>query len=171
MSEEIGKAVKDDPAAVEISGRIESLRGELEKDRGREHCLTQLNYYFALLLMGVTLVESFVAGLRGIFFGLSGQITGGIAVLPSITGLAVSAIDWPGRANWHYRKKDELDALRRRLQFELPVAPSADNIAAISADRSKLDREMTVLWEKQLGLNWSVFKQATKQGDQPPPLG
>jgi hypothetical protein len=48
--------------------------------------------------------------------------------------------DW---VQWHYRRSDGLIALRNRLDFELPVNPSADNIAAVSRDLSKLVDEMT----------------------------
>jgi hypothetical protein len=51
------------------------------------------------------------------------------------------------KANWHYRKVDGLNSLQRRLLFELPIAPSADNIASISRAWSALDSGMSKEWE------------------------
>jgi hypothetical protein len=51
------------------------------------------------------------------------------------------------KANWHYRKTDRLKALRRRLTYELPSSPRADNLAAISRAWSALDADMSKEWE------------------------
>jgi len=50
-------------------------------------------------------------------------------------------------ANWHYRKVDRLRALERRLKFELPASPTADNIAAVSSALSATDQQMSKEWE------------------------
>jgi hypothetical protein len=51
------------------------------------------------------------------------------------------------RANWHYRKVHRIRTLRRRLEFELPTSPTADNIAAVSNARSAMGLEMSKEWE------------------------
>jgi hypothetical protein len=145
----------------EIKIRIETLRTELDDSIAHYQRLAKRNYRFALLLMMITLLSSAAAGVGGLFLGLDGKITGGLALLPGIIALMATTLNPQGRANWHYRKKDALNALRRRLLFELPEAPSADNVASIARDWTEIADSMNGEWEKHFGLNWSTFLKQT----------
>jgi hypothetical protein len=46
-----------------------------------------------------------------------------------------------GRAQWHYQKMDRYDELLSRLNFQLPVNPTAENIAAVSAAYDSMVKE------------------------------
>ena len=46
------------------------------------------------------------------------------------------------RQDWHYRKKLQIRALKWRTEFELPAAPSLDNLAAISHQLAVIDEVM-----------------------------
>jgi hypothetical protein len=151
------------PNGAEIKNRITLLQGELMKAIDHYRWLAQSNYRFALLLMTITIAASAAAGLGGIFFGLNGQITGGIALLPGILALVATVLKPQDRANWHYRKKDSLNALRRRLIYELPDSPSSDNVAAISNDWATLDKQFNEEWEKNFALTWSPFSKSDSQ--------
>ena len=162
-SGERAKAIKVDvPLPDDVQTRINSLSSELRKDRDREYWFARLNYYWALMLMAITIIASFTAGIGGLFFGLNARLTGSIAALPGLIALAATAIDWQGRANWHYRKRDALDALINQLRYELHVPPSPEDVAAISKARTDLNRNMSAEWEQRLGLDWSVLKQNSR---------
>jgi hypothetical protein len=152
------------PQGMDIGSRIESLRSELETEIELCRRLARRNYRFALLLMAITLASSGIAGIGGIFFGLSAQTTGGIALLPGITALVATMLKPQGRANWHYRKESALNALRRRLLYQLPESPSPDNVAAIANAWSALDLKMNEDWEKDFALNWSPFAKQLDLG-------
>lgn len=152
------------PQGLDIGSRIESLRGELETEIKLCRRLARRNYRFALLLMTITLASSGIAGIGGIFFGLSAKTTGGIALLPGITALVATMLKPQGRANWHYRKESALNALRRRLLYQLPESPSPDNVAAIANEWSALDLKMNEDWEKDFALNWSSFAKQIDSG-------
>jgi len=141
----------------DIPNRVESLNQELEKNIKHYLSLARLNYRFAMFLMATTLIASAVASLGGFFFNWSGKTTGGVAAVPGIVALIAAVLKPQGRANWHYRKTDGLKGLRRRLRFQLPDPPLADNVAAIAGDLTKLDTAMSIEWEKNFSLNWSLF--------------
>ena len=54
------------------------------------------------------------------------------------------------KANWHLRKLERLRALRRRLQFELPIPLTADAIVRLSNELSAMDLEMLKEQEEML---------------------
>jgi hypothetical protein len=151
------------PISLKIEDRINSLNGELTNAIEHYRRLAQWNYRLALMLMTVTLCASAIAGIGGIFFGLTGQVAGGIALLPGILALGTTVLKPQGRANWHYRKKDSLNALRRRLAYEMPEPPSPDDISAISSSWTELNAKMNEEWERNFTLSWTLFM---KHGDQ-----
>jgi hypothetical protein len=142
---------------TDVQSRIESLNAEFTNTVRHYQRLARLNYRFALVLMICTLGASGVAGIGGIFFGLKAEATGGIALLPGILALVATVLKPQGRANWHYRKKDALNALRRSLLYELPESPTAADVAKIASAWAALDTKMNDEWEKNFALNWSQF--------------
>lgn len=85
------------------------------------------------------------------------QVAGSIALLPAAVALIATSMKFQGKANWHYRKKEALEGLRCRLQFELPESPSADDVASISESFRGITEKMTKEWEKELALDFSYF--------------
>jgi hypothetical protein len=142
--------------APEILSRIDALKSDLEKAINHYNVRARANYWMAFLLMSITLGSSAIATLCG-FLGANGKITGIFAALPGITALFAVTLKPAGRANWHYRKKDGLNALRRRLLFELPAEPTADNVAAISKSWTDLTKKMNETWEREFTLSWANF--------------
>lgn len=107
--------------------------------------------------MILAILASAFAGLGGLTSMLGSQAVGTIALIPGAFALLSTTIKFDGRAMWHYRKKRELDALWRRLKFEMPTPPTADQIALISSERSALDKKLDVDWEKEFALGWGWF--------------
>jgi hypothetical protein len=137
--------------------RAQSLNDELDKAIRHYRRLARLNYHFMLFLVWVAILASAAIAIGGILFDASAKLLGVIALVPTIATLINSVYQPQARSNWHYKKRDRLNALRRRLQFELPMEPSADNIAAISNEWTKLDSEMDQLWEKNVTIDWSAI--------------
>jgi hypothetical protein len=73
-----------------------------------------------------------------------------IGILAAISTALISASRQLGlqqKAHWHARKVERLKELQKRLAYELPIPPSADELAALSRAWSALDREMSREWE------------------------
>ena len=133
-----------------IEQRKASLLEELTSDERRYLRLARGNYWCGQVLLWLSLAAAGLAALLAWVPALSAQtekwelglisaLSGGFTILSRHVG-------FQRKANWHYRKVDGLGALRRRLQFELPLSPSPDNVAAISKALSELDSTMSKEW-------------------------
>jgi hypothetical protein len=140
-----------------LQTKADALTGLLDSDSRREHSRARTNHWTGMTLMIVAILASGFAGLGGLTSKLGPQAVGAIALIPGAFALLSTTIKFDGRAMWHYRKKRELDALLRRLKFELPTPPTADQIARISSERSALDKKLDTEWEKEFGLSWGWF--------------
>lgn len=108
--------------------------------------------------MIAALACSAAAGLGGLFLSLNSKWIGGLALVPGVFAIVESTLNLQGKANWHYRKKYGLEKLRRRLLFEIPESPSADDVAAISISWAKLRDSMQSEWEKGFRLSWGNIR-------------
>lgn len=149
-------------ATPEIQHRIDALRTEIEDTIALYGRLARLNYWGAAGLMALTLASSALAALGG-FLGFPSQLVGSVALLPGVIALIATTFNLQGRANWHYRKKDALYGLRRKLLFELPENPAAQDIAAVAEEWTQLNERMNVLWESDLSLSWAAFARRGEQ--------
>jgi hypothetical protein len=140
-----------------LAERAQSLHDELDRAARHYRRVARLNYHFSLLLVWASIVASAAIAIGGILFDASGKVLGVIALVPAIATLINSVYQPQARANWHYKKRDRLNALSRRLRYKLPVDPTADNIAAVSNDWQKLDQEMDELWQKNIAIDWSAI--------------
>lgn len=68
--------------------------------------------------------------------------------MPPLLAFAAINLRLDARASWFRRKEKALDALRRRLRYELPESPDADQIALISRERSLLEKKLQDDFEK-----------------------
>jgi hypothetical protein len=152
-----------------LTERIEFLNTELERTTTHYRNLGRRNYGFALLLAVSALIASAAIAIGGILFDASGKVLGVIALVPAIATLIGTVLQPQGRSSWHYKKKDKLNALRRRLLYQLPESPSADNVAAIAKEWDGIDDEMNEAWEKNLSIDLSpitrIPRYAGKEGE------
>jgi hypothetical protein len=140
-----------------LQGKADEMTGLLSQDSRREHGRARTNHWTGMTLMILAILASGFAGLGGLSSMLGAQAVGAIALIPGVFALLSTTIKFDGRAMWHYRKKRELDALWRRLKFEMPTPPTADQIALVSAERSALDKRLDIDWEKEFALGWGWF--------------
>ena len=148
----------------EIPSRLNELRLALKDEISRILKLARRNYHFAYILMTLTIVCSLVAGVGGLFLPMSKEAVGGLALLPGAFALVATVLKPQARANWHYRKYDELNGLFRRALFDLPESPSASDVADISRAWTKLDKDMRAEFENELALDWSPFQNGGRPG-------
>ena len=146
-----------------LQTKADELAGILKVDRRNEHLRARTNHWTGMTLMIMAILASAFAGLGGLSAKLGAQTIGAIALIPGAFALLSTTIKCDGRAMWHYRKKRELDALWRRLKVEMPVPPTADQIALISAERSALDKKLDTEWEKEFALGWGWFHAKGKK--------
>ena len=134
-----------------LDERKNTLLAEFIFDEKRYLRLARFNYYAAQGLLWASLAASSLAALLGLVPSLSAAIEKwqlGLASALSVLFTTFSQqVGFQQRANWHYRKVHRIRTLRRRLQFELPTSPTADDIAAVSNARSAMDLEMSREWE------------------------
>jgi hypothetical protein len=130
--------------------RKTSLLEELTHYERRGLNFAWLNYWSAQISLGLSLAAAGLAALLGIIPALSAHFEKwelGVASALSVGFTTLSRqVGFQRKANWHYRKAGLLAALRRRLQFEQPLSPSPENIAAVSKALSELNSAMTKEW-------------------------
>jgi hypothetical protein len=129
---------------------MQNLNDDLNKDIKHYLQLARLNYRFAYTMVTATILSSIVAGVGGIA-GITAywaSLTLGIlALCPAAASVASSFLKPQGRANWHYRKAERLQALQRQLNYE-GVGPEK-----ISADWRTIDAEMNTEWNENFVLD------------------
>jgi hypothetical protein len=145
------------PPSDEVKKRIAELTEELDSGIKYDHLRDIANHWTAFWLMLLALAASAVAALGGISGHLTAQQTGFFAAVPGVIVLFGSTLKFQEKSNWHYRRKNGLKSLRRRLLYELPETPTPDNVAAISESFRQFEDLMLRSWEEELAFNWATF--------------
>jgi hypothetical protein len=134
-----------------LDERKNALLAEIMADESRYLRLAKSNYYSAQGLLWASLIAGGLAALLGLVPSFSAGVEKWQLGLVSALSVAFTTfsrqVGFQQTANWHYRKVDRLRALQRRLKFELPASPTADNIAAVSSSLSATDLQMSKEWE------------------------
>jgi len=128
--------------------RKAALSADLDKEAKRYFAHARWNYSAAQVLSWGSLLASVAAALFGII--PTSMPKWGVGVLAALSTTLIAAsrqLGFQQKANWHYRKADQLKALKRRLDYELPPSPTPDNLATISSSWSAIDISMTKEWE------------------------
>jgi hypothetical protein len=139
-----------------INERVQDLQTRLQKATNEERIRGDMLHFLTVLTIGIAVGASAVAGIGGILFHLDSKIVGGIALIPGVAGVAATSLKLQPKANFHFRKKNSLVGLERRLLYELPEQPSAENVAAISKAWTELDQTTHDAWEKDFAFNWTT---------------
>jgi hypothetical protein len=108
---------------------------------------------------------SATAGVLGLLGRIDPQWIGGIALLPNFLLLFARSHKFQEKSGWHYRKKNRLDDLKDQLRYQLPAAPSLEQIAAINKKKHRLNRDMQAEWDEDLRLNWSGIEQRQREAE------
>ena len=141
----------------ELLRRKEKLNKELVDAIDREARLARLDYRSSAALVVIAIGCSVTAAIGGLFFDMPGKIAGGFAAVTPLVAFIATNVKLDGKSSWHYRKRDALNALRSRLNFQQPESFTADNIASVAADRDKLDAKMQKEFDEHLAFNWNAL--------------
>lgn len=149
--------------------QIERLYSELSNAVYHYRRLARRSYYFAVFLALLALVASGAAAVTGIVLKTPSEIVGLMALVPGAVAAFAAIMQPQGRANWHYRKKDRLNALRRRLIYGSPSAASSSTIAQVALAWEQINMDMNEEWEKKYTIDLSSFRGPGTKEPQPLP--
>jgi len=142
----------------EIEARRRRMASDLEAAIKVHGGGGQRHYYATVGLGLAAAVSSFIAGILA-FAEADKTLVGICALVPAAATVLIGALKLQEKANWYYRKKDELLALNNALQFELPNPPTAEAIRAISTKWSALNKAMQGDWSATLALSLEDLKR------------
>ena len=116
-----------------------------EQHRYQGHA--KYNYIAAQTLSWMSLLLGAIAAVLGLMNWVT-NFNVGLLAAASTAALTISQkAGFQQKANWHYRKVDQMKALRAHLTFELPLKPTIDDIAAVSRALSDMNIRMSKQWE------------------------
>src|SRR5580698_5254296 len=143
----------------EVKKRITDLTKDLDSGIAHDNLRDISNHWTAFVLMLLALAASAIAALGGVSGYLSAKQAGLFAAVPGAIALVASTMKFQEKSNWHYRRKNGFKSLRRRLLYELPESPTADNVAAISQGFREFEDLMRKSWEEELAFSWATFSR------------
>ena len=135
--------------ATVLAERAGGMANNLEQERQWYLRSARLNYAAVQVLSFTSSAASIAAALLGLIpsQAIEKWQVGVVAAISPALVAASRQLGFQQKANWHYRKVDRIKTLQRRLAYEMPVSPDADNFAAISRAWSALDTDMSQEWE------------------------
>jgi hypothetical protein len=153
--------------SVAINKRRQQLGHELTEDIRDSRKNAKVNHLTSVVLMVIALLCSVVAAVFGLILK-EPKTSGALAILPPLIAFIVTNLKLDGKACWYFNRVNAFEALRSRLLYELPEPPSADNIAAVSHDRTIVVETLEKDWDQHLMLDWSALsKPPTVTGVKP----
>jgi hypothetical protein len=99
------------------------------------------------VLLVLAVLVGFIALAVGQIFPDAGRWAGMIGAVPSVAAILIHQLNCIKAQNWHARMADEMDGIKARLLYELPPAPSLEEIAVLSRDLRNIKTMMTAKWE------------------------
>ena len=141
----------------ELARRKKELEAAISKSCNKHRSSATWVRRLSFSLMTTALLCSLCAAIVG-FAGKGSNASkwaGGLALFPPALAFIAVNLRLDARTFWHRRKGEALDALMKRLQFELPDSPSADQIAEVSKALTQLNASMEKEYEKFCAFNWN----------------
>lgn len=151
---------------AELQRKIDTLQNDLNYSISCYSRLARLHYRVSLVLSYATVLSSLGAGAGGILLHLDGQTTGVLALLPVILATFAMNLKLQEKGNWHYRKKDALNAFSRLLRFKMKEDEAEKTLDEIIDAWNELDRTMDAQWEKEFAFPWTNYLKGPSQGQQ-----
>jgi hypothetical protein len=130
------------------------LLQQIKARANRETSMAIVTQITSLGLMYIAIGASAAAAICGFIESVDRRLIGAIALIPGFIGLVATTVKFDERSQWHYEKRDALDALARRFEFEMPQPPTADQVALISNELTKLNKDFNKVWYSNISLNW-----------------
>jgi hypothetical protein len=121
-----------------IQERIDGLRRDLELAHSRDRFRFSLFYVSGIAVVVLTILASAAAALLG-QLGENTKTVGAIAAIPGILTLGGSTLKLNARAGWHARHKEMIAGIKRKLLYELPLEPTAEDLVAVAEAWTKAE--------------------------------
>jgi hypothetical protein len=117
--------------------------------------LARIDHAVGLILLLLAIGSSGTAALLGFATQVRSSYIGALALVPGSLALLATTVKFDARAQWHFDKKRALNGLERRLEFEMPNPPTADQIALIANELTKIHQTFGKRWSREFGQNWA----------------
>jgi hypothetical protein len=102
----------------------------------------RLNYYAAFLLYAVSVLSSILATAMALSGDFSGLCQAAVTAIPGGALLIANTFRFSERSNWHYNKKNQLNALYRLAVTQAPGTSPPE----IAEKWNKIDNLMESSW-------------------------
>ena len=104
--------------------------------------LGRINYYIAFALYATAVLSSIAATIMALSGEFSAPCQAMVTAIPGAALLVASTFRFTERSSWHYKKKNQLNAL-----YRLAITQANGSSAPEIAERwNKIDREMETSW-------------------------
>jgi hypothetical protein len=112
--------------------------------------------------MIIAVTSAAASAIAGFKYG-SGPWAGGLSLVGPAAAIIATSLKLDPRASWFRKKEQALGALRRRLRYEMPETPDADQIALLARERTALERKLQTEFEKTCLFAWEALLPGGKQ--------
>jgi hypothetical protein len=142
--------------------RAKELHDELFRTSNKHRLLANLYRNCSMLLMAAAVASAAASAIAGFKFG-SAAWAGGLSLVGPSLAVIATGLKLDPRASWYRKKEQALAGLRRRLRYEMPEYPDADQIALISRERTSLEQKLQKDFEKTCLYRWEPFLAGRKR--------
>ena len=149
--------------ATTVQERQDRLALKFRADHRKYSSLGRLNYYCALAIRWLASAAGLLAGALGLTNKASAATVGAIAGAAGLLLAFGRDLKFQQKANWHYRRAEGALRFGNRLEFELALPPSVDDIANLSREYNQFSEDMTELWERGLALDLEPAPRTSPQ--------
>jgi hypothetical protein len=135
MAEEMtphGVQMGEAAVATTVQERQNRLALKFHADHRKYLKLGRINYHCALAVRWLASAAGLLAGALGLTNKASAATVGAIAGAAGLLLAFGRDLKFQQKANWHYRRAEGALRFGNRLEFELALPPSVDDIANLS---------------------------------------
>jgi hypothetical protein len=135
----------------------------IHKRTRRETRYAIVDQFISVILMYLAIGASAAVAICGFIDKVDRHVIGALALVPGFAALLATTLKFDERSQWHYEKRDALDALARRYEFQMPQPPTPDQTALVSEALTKLNADFNKTWYKKVSLNWGWIRGTHKE--------
>lgn len=125
-------------------GRMSALCEEIAADRNRSHGRAELFSNLLTVYKWFTIAMSGVSVILGLVASVWKQVKVDPAVFSAIAAVTAGLaglrqkLSWREQADAYYARRDILDRLLSRIKYQIPVPPTADEVAEIAREYDRV---------------------------------
>jgi hypothetical protein len=131
----------------QILSQLQTLKDELLKKATFHQRMRSWDAAWHQTLVIVAALSSIASGVAGLYFAKPG-LAGVFGTVPAAATLLIQTLQCVRAQNWHLRMATGIEAIRRKLEFEVGDPTSAD-VANASKELTALEALMAADWSKK----------------------